>query len=118
MRSEQENGEVYENAVTKSGKDGTLTEASTTAIVDMVRSQAARRTNSLLTGAATLKRWKYATPAGHEIVGVVKAYSFANIEEAKATFKKPDPPASSSRPAEVHNPSARAGAVTMDLDTF
>lgn len=118
LRSEQENGEIFENAVTKSGKDGSLTEGSAAAIVDMVRSQSANRTKALLTGAATLKRWKFQTPNGHEIVGVVKAYSFANIEEAKATFKKPEPAASSAQPSAAHDPSARAGAVTMDLDTF
>lgn len=117
LRSEAENGEVYENAITKSGKDGSITEAEGTGIVDVLRSQASRRTNSLLSGATTLKRWTYQTPQGHEVVGVVKAYSFASIQESKGAFQKPQAttPSQSTGP---HEASARAGAVTMDLDTF
>ena len=99
----------------RNGKTGMTTEQESKAIVDIIRKQASMHTSAYLQGATQIKRWRYMTPQGHEVVGVVKAFSFTTIQEAKQTFSKEQPADSKQKKNEA---SARAGAVSMDLDTF
>ena len=116
-KTETEQGDLLEEAIVRSGETGMTAENESGAIRDVIRSAAQRTTSAYLTGAVKIKQWKYVTPQGHEVVGVVKAYSFASMEEAKKTFKKDTPEPQQKAPVDL-NPSAREGSVTMDFDTF
>jgi hypothetical protein len=111
-----ETGEAMEQALVKEGSTGQIVEPDATAgIVDIRKEVARRRTSALLRGASTLKRWTYATPDGHEIVGVIKTYSFANMEAVKrqegSTVRKDAPSGSGT-------PSGRTGDDQMNINTF
>lgn len=113
MKNEAQKGDILENVAVLSGKTGMTSEQESKAIVDIVRKQAAMQTNAYLQGAVKLRQWRYVTPQGHEVVGVVKAFSFASIQDAKKTFSKEQ---ASDR--QKNEASARSGSVVMDLDTF
>lgn len=81
--------EFVEMAKVKRGADNSIEEENANDMVDIRTEQARRRTSQRLQGASTLKRWRHKTPEGHEIVGIIKTYSFANMEAAKKTFQKP-----------------------------
>ncbi len=114
---EKKVGEEVEQAVIKEGKTGQVVEPeSAVNIVDIVKEQSKRSTNSYLQGAAILKQWKHTTPEGHEIVGVIKTYSFANMEAAKragASGGAGKGPATPGGPAK-----GRMGQEQMDINTF
>lgn len=71
------------------GGSGDVEEVTASQIVDVRNETSKSRTSARLKGASTLKRWVYKTPEGHEIVGVIKTYSFAGIQAAKRGAQKP-----------------------------
>lgn len=116
-RTENEQGELLERVRILSGETGLPDDKNSKVDRDRSRASARRTTSAYLTGAVKLKQWRYMTPQGHEVVGVVKAYSFASMEEAKKALKKDSSESQQKVPGDL-NPSAREGAVTMDFDTF
>lgn len=118
-----ERGEAAEDARIKEGRTGHIITPDTAAdIVDIRRERARRHTSALLKGVSTLKRWTYATPDGHEVVGVIKSYSFANMEAVKrqsgAAAKNAAPAAKGKAPAASGTPSGRTGQDQMNINTF
>lgn len=110
-----ETGEAMERALVKDGRSGNIIEPdATSGIVDIRKEVAKRKTSALLKGASTLKRWTYTTPDGHEIVGVVKTYSFANMEAANRQTGS----GAKSAPAGSGTPGGRTGQDQMDINTF
>jgi len=83
-------GETVSRTKILRGSSGDVEEATPSGIIDIRNETAKSRTSARLRGASTLKRWTYKTPEGHEIVGVVKTYSFASIQAAKGGAQKPD----------------------------
>lgn len=108
--------EAMEQAVVKEGNSGQIVEPDSAAVlVDIRQEFAKRRTNALLQGASTIKKWTYRTPEGHEMAGVIKTYSFANMEAASQTFRKPQ----AGRPAPASGQaSGRMSQEQMDIDSF
>lgn len=110
-------GEAMEQALIKEGGSGQIVEPDVAAnIVDIRKEFATRKTSALLRGASTIKKWTYRTPDGHDIVGVIKIYSFANMEAASQTFRKPE----AGRPVSVGSghASGRMSQEQMDIDSF
>lgn len=81
--SESERGEEEKQTLTKSGKDGTLSDAISRVIIDRMSEQSVAKTQGRLVGLRTLHQWKDVDPMGHELVGVVLAYSFAGMDYAR-----------------------------------
>jgi hypothetical protein len=111
-----ETGEAMERALIKEGRSGQIVEPdATSGIVDIRREIARRKSSAQLKGASALKRWTYTTPDGHEIVGVVKTYSFANME---AVDRQRGSGTGKSAPAGSGTPSGRSSEEQMDINTF
>ena len=124
--TESEIGESVEEAVVRYGKDGNISDAASKVLTDVSRNKAATRASAILTGAVKLKDWRYKTPEGHEIVGIVKMYSFASIQDAKKVFAKEDTASktvtsnqtgSANQSDKEYNSSSRTGT-GMNLDVF
>lgn len=81
--SESERGEEEKQTLTKSGKDGTLSDAISRVLIDRMSEQSVAKTQGRLVGLRTLHQWKDVDPMGHELVGVVLAYSFAGMDYAR-----------------------------------
>jgi hypothetical protein len=84
-QEENKSGELMEQAKVKRGEDNMIEDVNTDALIDISTEKSRQRSQSLLRGASTLKRWIHTTPDGHEIVGVINTYSFAGIEASKKT---------------------------------
>jgi hypothetical protein len=112
-------GELFEKSKVLRGETGEVEEVNTEKLVDIRTEVSKRKTNARLQGANTLKRWVYTTPDGHEIVGVVKAYSFGSIEAAKQTFAKPqDKPSKGPTPQGNGKSSGRKSQDQMNINDF
>lgn len=80
-------GDLVERSIVKRGEDNSIEEETAKEIVSIRKEQARSRSSARLQGASTLKNWHYKTPEGHEIVGVIKTYSFVGMDAARKTFQ-------------------------------
>ncbi|WGL15627.1 hypothetical protein PVT68_12700 [Microbulbifer bruguierae] len=80
-------GESISNVLTRQGDE--ITEEDVTAVIDRMNMAVKQTASARLAGTRTVKRWSYKHPYGHEIIGRVKVWSMAGVEQAKdiASFK-------------------------------
>lgn len=120
---ETEKGGTSGLDVVKSGKDGSIADKTVSQITDRMSERNVARTSARLTGLQTVRRWIGQTPDGHELVGVVKSYSFGNIEYAKSVTEKNRPQQSQPQPqtqdaSPEYKASTRQGSVKSAIDVF
>jgi len=117
-KDSSEISEFVEVAKVKRGADNSIEEERANDIIDIRTEQARRKTSHRLQGASTLKKWRHKTPEGHEIVGIIKSYSFANIDAAKKTFQKPQTSTSKVNAKSSGKPSGRKSVDQMNVNDF
>lgn len=98
-------------------------QTTTDQIKDRLSDHNVARANARLTGVETLKQWSWRLPEGQQLVGVVKAYRFAGIENARKTFEPPVRPTQETQaPANESENNMKAfsgqGSVESNLDVF
>lgn len=117
-KNETERSSLLVEAAITDGDTGMITNESRSQIVDIVREHSRTRASELLRGARTLKQWVYITPQGQEVVGVIKAYSFASMQQAinmgKKTINSNNPNTTNS----AAGTSSRQGEVVTDFNVF
>lgn len=117
-----EAGQTVVKDAVKSGKDGSVSEQTTAVITERFSEKNVARSQAKLTGVKTVRRWSFTTPEGLDLVGVVKAYSFGNIEYARSiTDQGTAAPAADSQAASAAptgTPSSRQGSVKSAIDVF
>lgn len=116
-QEENKSGELMEQAKVKRGEDNMIEDINTDVLIDISTEKSRQRSQALLRGASTLNRWIYTTPEGHEIVGVIKTYSFAGIETAKKTSQQQQEGSKSSA-APIGKKSGRKSVDQMKLKDF
>ena len=103
----------------KSGKDGSVTDRISAAITDITSGQSIARTSATLKGLNTVREWETKLDTGAELVGVVMAYSFADIQSS-AAITQLNKQASEAAPAtrQQVQPSTRVSPVKSAIDVF
>ncbi|GHS97597.1 hypothetical protein FACS1894139_05900 [Planctomycetales bacterium] len=116
-KTETETGQRAAQELIKKGETGDLIEPDTAAkLINIRKTSAKRHSSAHLQGVNVLKKWKYRTPDGHEVVGVIVTYSFANMEAAKkaGAVKSATPATRQSN----GTPGGRASEEQMSIDDF
>lgn len=110
--------ELEEQAQVTRGADGTVQDMSTDQLIDRRIEHARSESRANLQGASTLKRWVYKTPEGHDMVGVVKTYSFANMEAAKSMSKPAETAGGKAAPGGTGKAAGRKSVDQMNINDF
>lgn len=119
-----EAGQTVGQDAVKSGKDGSITDQTTEVITDRFSEKNVARSQAKLKGVKTVRRWNFTTPEGLDLVGVVKAYSFGNIEYANSITDKgtaasdAEPQQKTAPEAPAGTSSSRQGSVKSAIDVF
>ena len=122
--SETERGSTTERYVEKDAQTGKAgADIAKTLITDRLSESSVARANARLSGIETLKEWTWELPEGQTLVGVVKAYRFAGIENARRALEGPEPAApapTQARPASQDGLASQSsqGSVESALDVF
>jgi len=116
---ERTKGEFSEEAVVKN-PDGFISREDVTKIVDKMSSKLRIQARMDLAGITTIKRWKYKSPYGQELVGIVRAWTLnaANIVNDVRNFR-PNMKRNDSRQIEIKTtPGLETGADLIDDNDF
>lgn len=111
-------GNLSERAQVTRGADGTVQDMPTDALIERRSEHAKRKSAARLQGVSTLKRWVYKTPEGHDMVGVVKTYSFANMEAAKSMSKPAATAGGKAAPGGTGKAAGRKSVDQMNINDF
>ena len=90
-------------------------------ITDRLSEQSVAQANARLSGVETLKEWTWQMPEGQLLVGVVKAYRFAGIENARKILEGPQEETQPEPQPQDQNPVgaiSSQGSVESSLDVF
>lgn len=118
--TQDETGTAIESAIIKRGSDGSQEESVSNSIISIHQEQSRIKSSAYLQGVSTYKTWKYRTEDGHEVVGVVKTYSFGSMQAAKDALKvkRAKSHYNSPAPTTEHRTDGRMGEEQMDMDVF
>ena len=91
LKNEEVTGDNYEELIKQSinVNDGSTEEQtkSITNIIDKVNKKVKASASGSIKGIRTLKKWSYTSENGIEHVGVVRFYSYANVENTNEALK-------------------------------
>lgn len=118
--TETQQGKKTELNAVLSGKDGSITDRMNQTLIDMVDERNVAKTQARLTGLRTVREWQTKLDSGAELVGVVLAYSFSDIEYAKTIQEGPKPAAPKATPQQPVDlgTSSRESTVKSAVDVF
>ncbi len=75
-------GEIIQNIVEKDS-DGNISERDITNFIDEINQEIKVRAKGDMAGRGTYKKWRYKHPNGHEISGVIRVWTMAQLGTAK-----------------------------------
>ena len=119
---ETQRGNESERSVEKDSQTGQAgADVTKNVITERLSKQNLARANARLSGLETLTEWSWQLPEGQLLVGVVKAYRFAGIENARKALEEPESTASEpndkEKQAYMEGVSSQ-GSVETNLDVF
>ena len=123
--SDSERGNSLERSVEKDAATGKAgADIVKKIIADRLSKNSVARASARLSGVETLKEWSWQMPDGPTLVGCVKAYRFAGIENARKALAGPEmqpeqqPSASSIDPKKAMNSISSQGSVESSFDVL
>ncbi|MBD5165398.1 DUF6844 domain-containing protein [Helicobacter sp.] len=123
LKDEQTTGETYKQEIkeTLNKTDNTkdLSETDITNTVDKVSRRIKATASGKIRGIRTIKQWSYTAENGVEHVGVVRAYSYANLENTNQMLKTPtQQPSNNATTKSSETKVQRQSNIVNDLDDF
>ena len=118
LLKETETGEVVEDFMEKTGDQ--ITEQDMANLIDKTMKLLKSKASAKMDGTRTLRDWKHKDENGQEIVGSVRAWSYASVQAAREVrnFKSKSVKASVKEAPEqkTYNTSVRSGVTTIDYE--
>lgn len=114
--------QVSQEAVKRSGETGDVFDDDVENLLDITSEESKKRAKAKLQGVIPVKKWRVKLDSGHEVVGVIRLWSYAGSQQAQniKNFKPKHNKSSTVANAKVTNGSAvtRQGADVMDVNDF
>ncbi len=119
LEDSTETGQVVSNYLEKQGSN--VTEKDVTSMVEKMMKTVNSKSKAKIEGARRLKKWKYKTEQGHEIVGTVRAWTLAGLEQSREVknFKSESPSLNTRKAAatqKAYKPGVSSGAELIESD--
>ena len=118
MEGSIETGQIVSNHLERQGAE--ISEKDITTLVEKMMKTVNSTASAKLDGTRRLKKWRYKTEQGHEIVGVIRAWTMSGLKQARAVqnFKpqRARTTAGGATAEESFSSGVSAGAVLMDND--